>query len=95
MATYGPEYRHRWNHYNRLRRLELAPPDELAAEYAEVLRGDPCSYCGRLCEHIDHIDPIARSGNGAWHNLTAACALCNRRKGAKPLLMFLLSQLPA
>lgn len=93
MATYGPEYRHRWNHYNRLRRLEMVPPDEHAAEYALILRGDPCCYCGAPMRHVDHIQPIARGGTGAWDNLTAACASCNHRKGARPLLLFMLSEL--
>lgn len=92
MATYGPEYRQRWNHYNRLRRLGMAPPDELADEYARVLRGDPCCYCGDPMEHVDHIEPIARGGSGAWDNLTAACAACNQRKNARPLLVFMLDR---
>jgi 5-methylcytosine-specific restriction endonuclease McrA len=95
MAAYGPEYRQRWNHYNRLRRLQIAPPDDLADEYALVLRGDPCCYCGAPMEHVDHIDPIARRGTGAWDNLTAACADCNLRKSARPLLEFLLVRLAA
>lgn len=89
MATYGPEYRHRWNHYNRLRRLAIAPPDDLANEYALILRGDPCCYCGAQMEHVDHIHPIARGGDGAWDNLTAACASCNSRKNSRDLLTFM------
>lgn len=89
MATYGPEYRHRWNHYNRLRRRAIAPPDDTANEYALILRGDPCCYCGAPMEHVDHITPIARGGTGAWDNLTAACASCNTRKSARDLLSFL------
>jgi 5-methylcytosine-specific restriction endonuclease McrA len=89
MRTYGPEYRHRWNHYNRLRRLGVALPDPEADEYALVLRRDPCSYCGGSSEHIDHIVPIARGGDGRWDNLTAACANCNFSKSAKPLPGFL------
>lgn len=95
MRTYGPEYRQRWNHHNRLRRLAIAPPDDLAHEYALILRGDPCSYCGRPVEHIDHIEPIARGGDGQWTNLTGACAGCNWQKNARPLLIFLLDRLPA
>lgn len=92
MASYGPEYRRRWNEHNRLRRLAIAPPDDVAAEYALILRDDPCSYCGSLMEHVDHIVPIARGGNGGWDNLTAACAPCNLRKQARPLLLFLLTR---
>lgn len=60
MAKYGPEYRRRWNHYNRLRRRGvIGAPDELAVEYMAILAGDPCAYCGAPVEHIDHIEPIA------------------------------------
>ena len=93
MNAYGPEYRHKWNHYNRLRRRAVATPDELSNAYALVLRGDPCSYCGGPMQHIDHIDPIALGGSGSWDNLTAACADCNHAKGARRLLDFMLCQL--
>lgn len=90
MATYGPEYRHRWNTYNRLRRLGVERATALAEEYVEVLRGDPCCYCGARMEHVDHIEPIIRGGSGDWDNLTAACAACNLRKQRRPLLAYLL-----
>jgi 5-methylcytosine-specific restriction endonuclease McrA len=95
MNSYGPEYRHKWNHYNRMRRLAVAPPDELSNDYALILRGDPCSYCGRPTEHVDHIKPIASGGTGSWDNLTAACASCNGSKGPRELLDFMLLRLPA
>lgn len=91
MNSYGPEYRHRWNHYNRLRRRGLTTPDELANEYALILRADPCCYCGAPMEHIDHIVPIAGHGTGEWDNLTAACASCNLRKSDRTLLTFMLA----
>lgn len=56
-----------------------------------ILRGDPCCYCGAPMQHIDHIHPIARGGDGSWDNLTAACSSCNQRKQAKTLLMFMLA----
>lgn len=90
MRTYGPDYRHKWNHYNRLRRKGLAPPTPEADEYAGILRSDPCSYCGATCEHIDHIHPIVLGGDGDYMNLTAACADCNRRKQGRSALVFLL-----
>lgn len=61
----------------------------LGIEYAEILAGDPCSYCGVLVEHIDHIDPVACGGTSHWWNLTGACAFCNGSKKDKPLLIFL------
>lgn len=92
MATYGPDYRHGWNHYNRLRRASIERPDDLSVEYVSILRGDPCGYCGARMEHVDHIVPIRDGGTGAWDNLTAACADCNARKNTRPLLSFLLAR---
>lgn len=90
MNSYGPEYRQKWNHYNRLRRLELNKPDELAEEYCLILRNDPCVYCGKPMKEIDHIQPLALNGTGKWDNLTASCQSCNRRKNDTPLLLFML-----
>lgn len=95
MASYGPEYRRRWNHYNRLRRLAQSTPDDLSNEYAEIIADDPCCYCGAVMEHVDHIQPLASGGTGSWDNLTAACAACNFSKSDRPLLSFLLARLDA
>lgn len=62
-----------------------------------ILRGDPCSYCGRAIEGtVDHVEPIdplvSRRGIGGkhdWTNLVGACAACNHRKGNRALLRFL------
>lgn len=62
---------------------------EGAAAFAVILRADPCSYCGAPCEHIDHITALAAGGEHSPENLTAACAPCNSRKSARPLLLFL------
>jgi 5-methylcytosine-specific restriction endonuclease McrA len=61
-----------------------------ALDYAEILRRDPCAYCGGSSGHADHIDPVSKSGPSTWDNLTAACKSCNSRKKAKPLLLALL-----
>jgi 5-methylcytosine-specific restriction endonuclease McrA len=68
-----------------------------AIEYADVLRFDPCSYCGAAVEHIDHIEPVSKGGCNDWENLTGACQSCNTSKGDRPLLRFLLRRalLPA
>lgn len=60
-------------------------------EFVEILRFDPCSYCGGLGGHIDHVEPLAKGGSNTWENLTATCKSCNSKKKTKPLLMFLLS----
>lgn len=70
----------------RLRRLGY---DREANEYAAVLLGDPCSYCGRQTETVDHIDPVSAGGPNEWANLTAACRSCNSSKYDRPLLNFL------
>jgi hypothetical protein len=63
-------------------------PDE--RDYARVLVRDPCSYCGELCRHIDHIHPRSRGGEDVWSNFTASCAACNLSKSARSMLQFLL-----
>lgn len=67
-----------------------APLDATAIEYVDVLRGDPCAYCGRPGGTIDHIEPIKHGGDSHFMNLTAACDACNRRKHARRLLPFML-----
>lgn len=65
----------------------------LDVDYCEVLRADPCSYCGGRppgTMQVDHIVPVIAGGNGEWENLTAACGHCNKSKNARPLLSFLL-----
>lgn len=86
--------RHRayMNVYLRARRALLAKPDKMLREYAAILRGDPCAYCGERGGVIDHIWAVARGGANTWENVTAACGRCNRSKGTKPLLMFLLTR---
>lgn len=93
MRKYGPEYRRRWNHYNRLRReKDGGPMTRDAIDYLEIIKGDPCSYCGSPMEHADHIHPIYLGGDNSWDNFAPACAQCNMRKHAAPLLLFLLTR---
>lgn len=44
-----------------------------------------CAYCGAFGVHLecDHIHPLSRGGGNDDENLTTACYLCNRSKGAK------------
>lgn len=86
-----PEDRRRWNIHNRHRRAGIELTQE-AIEYIQIVQFDRCSYCGGLCEHIDHIDAIAVGGTGEEDNLTSACGSCNASKGQKPLLFFLLDR---
>jgi len=71
-------------------RARKVPMDQLASEFAAVLRADPCCYCGshdRLT--IDHIEPVALGGTSDWDNLTASCKSCNSSKHTRRLLEFL------
>jgi 5-methylcytosine-specific restriction endonuclease McrA len=65
------------------------PLDEAGVEYREILRRDPCVFCGGPANSIDHIDPVVRGGTSEWMNLTSACQGCNAQKNARPLLIFL------
>lgn len=69
-----------------------APMDEGAKEWATVILNDPCVYCGGEADTIDHIEPIAAGGSGAWDNLAPACRGCNSSKNDSPLLMYLLRE---
>lgn len=63
--------------------------DREAIAFAEVLRRDPCSYCGEAGGTIDHIDAVVNGGTNSWANLTSACLSCNSRKQDRSLLMFI------
>lgn len=56
--------------------------------WRHILRRDPCAYCGRRSDTVDHIISLATGGKDA-DNLTGACWQCNNVKGKEPLLHFL------
>jgi hypothetical protein len=74
-------------------RLPLCPPfraysaDE--GDYCRALAHDICAYCGGRAEVKDHIVPRSGGGPNHWENYTAACSMCNGRKGQRSLLAFL------
>lgn len=78
------------NRKRNRRRAHDAPLDADTKDYREILRRDPCSYCGAACEHTDHVVSVKRGGAYVWENITAACGGCNASKGAKSLLEFLI-----
>jgi len=41
-----------------------------------------CRYCGDRATVVDHIVPVSKGGGYEPDNLAAACAKCNRAKGA-------------
>lgn len=77
-------------HVDHARRYGLPKPDADTRDFVLILEGDPCCYCGGPMEHIDHITPLAKGGEGEWFNLTASCGECNVRKSDRPALTFLL-----
>lgn len=56
-----------------------------------------CSYCYRMIPFndttLDHVEPVSRGGKNNLPNLTLSCSRCNRKKGEKSLLEFLLERL--
>lgn len=65
--------------------------DPTSTRYAEILRCDPCCYCGSTVNPtVDHIIPIVQGGSNLWSNLTSACASCNCSKRDISVLFFLL-----
>ncbi|NWH03551.1 RNA-guided endonuclease IscB [Desulfobacter latus] len=50
-----------------------------------------CAYCGKtdIPLEIEHIVPKSKGGSNRISNLTLACTACNRKKGNKPLELFL------
>ncbi len=94
LATWRRKNRDRLceGHSRRRSRQKFASPEERedTISFMEVLRNDPCSYCGLPMDHVDHIVPLDSGGEHHWTNMTAACANCNLRKHTKGLLHFLL-----
>lgn len=81
-----------WRAVNRPDVAEFRSGDALAIEYASIIEGDPCSYCGGPASEKDHIVPVSRGGTGDWQNLAPACRACNASKGDKHVLQFMLRQ---
>jgi 5-methylcytosine-specific restriction endonuclease McrA len=52
------------------------------------LLNDPCIYCGKPAEHVDHLIPISRGGPHGIGNLAPSCANCNLTKHSKTVYEF-------
>lgn len=57
--------------------------------YSEIVRRDPCAYCGERGGVVDHIVSLSTGGANRWDNLTGACLRCNSSKRSKDLVGFL------
>lgn len=57
-----------------------------------VIRRDPCVYCGTTVDKrtIDHIFPKSKNGPNAWYNYAPACHSCNQKKGNLSVLEMLM-----
>jgi hypothetical protein len=76
----------------RAHRLGLVDQAEQAPAYLAAIRLDPCVYCGRPAETLDHVEPRTCGGSNDWSNLAAACHHCNAQKGSRDLLRYLLAR---
>lgn len=71
---------------------------KLRAEVFEI-HGKKCYYCGKYATgramHVDHVVPRARCEVDADNidNLVPACRICNMRKGARPLDVYIEARL--
>lgn len=62
--------------------------------WRSALMRDPCVYCGRRPDGLDHIKPKANGGPNGWQNRAPACRTCDATKRSRSLLMFLLQDRP-
>lgn len=78
--------------------LRHVPPSdrERIDEYRDVLRRDPCVWCGRLSARgtIEHVIPVAKGGRNHAGNVVGACVECNTRRGCRTILEFLSPAVP-
>lgn len=62
---------------------------EFELEHMAIVLRDPCAYCDRPANSVDHITPISKGGDGSWENLAGVCAQCNTSKNNTPMLLWL------
>jgi hypothetical protein len=73
--------------------IDLLIERELGVRWHQVVRMDPCAYCGQQGATVDHIVPLSQGGpRGASLNGTGCCHNCNRLKADMSLLDFMLSR---
>lgn len=71
------------------RRRRVSKRSETHRYVNEVLRRDPCAYCGGEGGSVDHVVPVMLGGVNDESNLTGCCERCNTEKSSRTLLMFL------
>jgi len=58
-------------------------------KWRTILLNDPCPYCGKPSQDVDHIHPRAKGGVDGMENRVGICKDCNLAKGPILLLPFL------
>ncbi|MGW2724812.1 HNH endonuclease [Streptomyces sp. NPDC001492] len=64
-----------------------------SAAYRQIIKSDPCVYCGAASVAIDHVTPIAEGGSDIWSNLAPVCKPCNSKKRSRSVLTLMLDRL--
>jgi hypothetical protein len=59
--------------------------------YRKVLLQDPCVYCGKPAEVLDHIWPRSRGGGDGWENRAPTCKGCDEVKRNASVVVFMLA----
>lgn len=54
------------------------------------LFGSRCAYCLAPAQEADHLEPLVRGGSDTPANIVPACRFCNRSKGPRTLLQWML-----
>lgn len=80
-----PEYRRadRARRRQRVTVIFTATDRAESVAWRELIRDDPCYYCGTAkTHHVDHYVALINGGTDHWWNLVRACQGCNLRKSA-------------
>ena len=65
----------------------------LADEKTKIAYGTTCCYCGAKDKlTLDHVIPRLQGGPDAAENISYACRSCNSSKGAKDMVLWLVSK---
>lgn len=84
------DYRRAWRVSNRPDVKEFRRGGALTLEYVQIIKNDPCVYCGSEAQEIDHIIAVKAGGTGLWSNTAPTCRSCNASKQTKDVLHFML-----
>ena len=62
-------------------------------EQTTPVYNDPCVFCGKPSDTIEHIRPIVRGGTDHHTNMAPMCLSCNQSKNGSDLLQFMLGRI--